>query len=89
MNEKILVKLIDNSNETMVSSYFTTNWSEVYKTYYFMKDNEVTTTLTVTYDENDPTSVSYKDKEFLIEDLSMQFGSKIGLNVLKVYVRVI
>ena len=29
----------------------------------------------------------YDNKEFFIEDLAMQFGSKIGLNVLKIYVR--
>lgn len=87
MNEKFLIKLIDCENENMITSYYTTNWSEAYKMYYFMRENEVSTVIHFVKDEKNPSS--YDNKEFFIEDLSMQFGSKIGLNVLEVYVRVV
>lgn len=85
MNEKFLIKLIDCSNENMITSYYTTNWSEAYKMYYYMKENEVSTVITYAKDENNPSF--YDNKEFFIEDLAMQFGSKVGLNVLEIYVR--
>lgn len=87
MNEKFLIKLVDCKNNYMISGYYTTNWSEAYKMYYFMKENEVTTIITTATDEERPSP--YDGKEYFIEDLAMQFGSKIGLNVLEVYVRVV
>lgn len=87
MNEKFLIKLIDCENENMITSYYTTNWSEAYKMYYFMRENEVSTVIHFAKDQKNPSS--YDNKEFFIEDLSMQFGSKIGLNVLEIYVRVV
>lgn len=85
MNEKFLIKLIDCSNYNMITSYYTTNWSEAYKMYYYMKENEVSTVIRYAKDENNPSF--YDNKEFFIEDLAMQFGSKVGLNVLEIYVR--
>ena len=87
MNEKFLIKLIDLKNENMIASYYTTNWSEAYKMYYFMRENEVSTVIHYATDEENPSS--YDNKEFFIEDLSMQFGNKIGLNVLEIYVRAV
>lgn len=87
MNEKFLIKLIDCKNENMITSYYTTNWSEAYKMYYFMRENEASTVIHFAKDEEKPSS--YDNKEFFIEDLSMQFGNKIGLNVLEVYVRAV
>ncbi len=69
----------------MITSYYTTNWSEAYKMYYYMKENQVSTVITYAKDENNPSF--YDNKEFFIEDLAMQFGSKVGLNVLEIYVR--
>lgn len=87
MNQKILIRLIDSSNNYMITNYYTTNWSEVYKTYYFMKQQEVTTVITIAEDDENPSP--YSNKEFFIKDLTMQFGSKVGLNTLDVYVKVV
>ena len=88
MNDKILVRLkdIDNPN-VLIANYYTTNWSEVYKTYYFMRDNEVATSITIATDPDNPSS--YDNKEFFIREVTMQFGSQIGLNSLDVFVKAV
>ena len=83
MNEKILVKLIDAKTEKMIASFWTTNWSEVFKMYHYMAENKVQTDISVT---NCDLAEEYKDTIFFIDDVFVQFGSKHGINVIEVYV---
>ena len=83
MNDKILVKLIDVESEKSIASFWTTNWSEVFKMYHYMAENKVPTEISVA--DIDLTE-EFKDNTFFIDDVFIQFGSKHGLNVIEVYV---
>lgn len=85
MNDKILVRLMDDDNEnTMISSFYTTNWSEVLKMYSFMKENELEYDIFV----DDYGAGKYHDKVFFIKDIDIHFAGKNSLNTINIYVEV-
>ena len=89
MNENILVKMVDVENDNMISSSWTSNWSEAIKFYTFLRDNkdngQFCTEIHIAKDYDRPDR--YNDKDFQIEDISIQFGGRGGLNIISVYVR--
>lgn len=85
MNDKILVRLIDINDEQYITSYETTNWSEAFKLYYFLKEKAENIALTIAQRDDG----KYNGSEFYIQDISVQFGDKIGLNTIDIFVEVI
>lgn len=84
MNDKILVRLMNMETETMISAFFTTNWSEVLKMYSFLKENDLPYDITI----NEEDSIKYKDSVCFIKDISLTFGGKTGMNVIDIWAEV-
>lgn len=85
MNDKLLVRLMDYNNENvMISSFWTTNWSEVLKMFSFLKENELPYDI---YVENIDSN-KYDDNVFFVKDISLHFAGKETVNSLDIYVEV-
>ena len=84
MNDKILVRLMDMETETMISAFYTTNWSEVLKMYSFLKENDFPYDITILDEDNK----RYEDSVCFVKDISINFGGKNGINVINIWVEV-
>ena len=82
MNDKILFKITD-KNDIMIASFWSTAWVEPLKMFSFLKENDLPYDITVT---NDDLIDKYKDCIFKIKDISIQFGSNTGINVVDIFV---
>ena len=83
MNDKILVRMAD-MNDKYITSYYTTNWSEAYKMYSAILNEELDIDIT-TFIDSDITD-DINSKIFRIKAISVQFGSSDALNTLNIYV---
>lgn len=88
MNKNILVTL-ETTKEKVISSFYTSNWTEVLKMYKYLKDigEDMNTYIPVTITDDPDHPNDYSDKEFIVVDLSVQFGGNGGLHSITVYVK--
>ena len=85
MNDKILVRLMDiDKEDTMITAFYTTNWSETLKMYSFLKENDLSYNITTEVENQ-----NYKDRIFFIKDITIAFGNGMSLNCIDIYVEVI
>ena len=84
MNDKILIRLIDIEKDKFITAYYTTNWSEPFKLYSYIKENDLPYDLTIASEENK----EYEDKFFKISNIQIQFGGNIGINSINIYMEV-
>ena len=83
MNDKILVRMVD-MNDKYITSYYTTNWSEAYKMYSAILNEELDIDITTFMDDDNAENIN--SGIFRIRAISIQFGNSDGLNCINVHV---
>lgn len=83
MNDKILVRMVD-MNDKYITSYYTTNWSEAYKMYSAILNEELDIDITTFIDSDSADDIN--SGIFRIKTISVHFGNSDTLNTLNVYV---
>ena len=86
MNDKILVRLVNVEDDILITSFWTTAWSEVFKMYSAIHSLGDDAPDITTFVDND--NFKYNDSMFKIRDIEIQFGSVDAINSLNIYVEV-
>lgn len=83
-NDKILVKLMNEEDESMIRAFYTSNPTEILKMYYFAKENEIDISVPC---NDDGDKDRYTDEIFYIEDITIVFGNTNTFNVINIWVK--
>ncbi len=88
MNDTILVRL-ESVKGNFIAAFYTTNWTETLKMYKYLldisKDDNTYIPITIASNPDHPTK--YDNKDFIVEDISIQFGNEEGQNSITIYVK--
>ncbi len=85
MNDKFLIRLMDNENGMMIQAFYSTHITELLNFYLTAKENDIEIDIPYNYEvEHD----KYGGKFAYVKDVRITFGNHVTYTCLNVYVEV-
>lgn len=83
---KVLVRLMDVTNEAVIRAFYTTTPKEILEMYYFCKENDIG--INVPINDDNPNDKYNNEACLGIEDIEVNFGSDTHFNTIDIWVKI-